>query len=134
MKDKKYIRNGIITLILIVGLSILAVGAFTTDKEGHHSFNKKHWDGVKGEYNKSSHHECGEYKEKHHDMLMEKLGLSDDASEEEIHDAWKEKKMQWYEQNREKLLEKLGLPEDATDEEVKEALQEWKNNNHTESK
>jgi hypothetical protein len=141
MKDNKYLRIGIIALILIVGISILAVGAFTTDKEGHHSFSKDNWDSVKGDHYKSAHHECGDYKgkfghaknlskEEYHDILIEKLGLPDDASDEEILGAVKENKMQWQEQYRDKLLEKLGLPDDATDEEVKEALQEWKNNKH----
>ncbi len=62
-------------------------------------------------------------------LMIEKLGLPEDATMEDIHAAMKEKTAAIKEEWLSAVREKLGLPEDASLEDVKAALQEWKEEN-----
>lgn len=101
MKNKLIVL-GIIALLTIGIASVFVIGS--SDK-----FHKK-WIGIHKNFDKS--------------VWLEKLGLSEDASEEEIWEAKKSK----LEERHFNIIEKLGLPEDASDEEVQAALEEWKEN------
>lgn len=73
---------------------------------------------------------------------LEKIGLSEDATDEEIiaikKEMWADNKnYSWFGDKEDyaiKIREKLGLSEDATDEEVKIAIQEFKDENNFYSK
>jgi len=100
MKNKLIVL-GIIALLTIGLTSVLVIGSS--------DFHKK-WIGKHKYFDKS--------------VWLEKLGLSEDASEEEI---WEAKKSKFGDRHF-NIKEKLGLPEDASDEEVQAALEEWKEN------
>jgi len=101
MKNKLIVL-GIIALLTI---GIASVFVFGSSDNFH-----KNWIGKHKFFDKSA--------------WIDKLGLPEDASEEEI---WEAKKSKWEDWNS-KIKEKLGLPEDATDKEVQAALEEWKEN------
>ena len=62
-------------------------------------------------------------------LMIEKLGLPEDATMEDVKAAMKEKIAATKEEWMSAVREKLGLPEDASLEDVKAALQEWKEEN-----
>jgi len=64
-----------------------------------------------------------------HRNITEKLGLSEDATSEEIQDARQAQREQRRTQFMEKAKEKLGLAEDATSEEIQEAMQQHREEN-----
>jgi hypothetical protein len=107
MKDKRYLKIGVASLILILALSILAVGgAFSDDNnKSQKMFYKHHKSDFSGEHNKSHSKDCSQFKGKYDHTAK----WTDD-------------------EYRTKMIEKLGLPDDATDEEIKEAIIEWKKN------
>jgi len=99
---KKLMVLGIIAILTISIISVFVIGS--SDK-----FHKK-WMGIHKNFDKSA--------------WLDKLGIPEDASQEEI---WETKKLKWGERHS-NIKEKLGLSEDASDEEVQAALKEWKEN------
>jgi len=91
MKGKIKLKIGVLTLIVVFALSILAVsGAFTLDDNSSHKMFSKH--------NKSFSNDCYQYKSgfnhskkwvngEFREKIIQKLGLSEDATEEEIREA-----------------------------------------------
>lgn len=64
-----------------------------------------------------------------HRNMAEKLGLSEDATSEEIQDTMQEQRLQRRVQFMEHTKEKLGLDSDATSEEIQEAMKEYRESN-----
>ena len=97
-------------LMVIAIIALLTIGIASVCVIGSSDDFHKKWIGIHKNFDKSA--------------WLEKLGLSEDASDEEI---WEAKKSKWGDWNS-KIKEKLGLPEDTSDEEVQAALEEWKEN------
>ncbi len=64
------------------------------------------------------------------EAMKEKLGLPEDATQEDIMNAMMQNRETLMEEHMTTVKEKLGLPEDATDEEVQDALNQWREENH----
>jgi len=117
MEKNKLIGVGIAAL-LIVGLA-WSINAATQKREGCPYLGKGKGFGQKGGFHagitkKANLHEYAT-KEKFKAAGLEELGLSEDATKEEVMEAMFQKK-----------LEKLGLTEDSTIRELKDAMKEQK--------
>ncbi len=112
MKKKKIVVAGLIVILIVVVVSVFVIGT-----------QNKLWYGHKG-WKKSGEHTYTNFGDK--SAWLEKLGLSDDATEAQIIAAKKEIWMQDKADYMINIREKLGLPDDASEEEVKGALQKWK--------
>jgi hypothetical protein len=115
MKNKKVVVVGVsvfIVIFLIGTVSVFASGS-QTKIWGHHNY---------GDCEKNAEYSHKNFEDK--SAWFEKMGLSEDATDEEIIAVKKE----YWVQHITEIKEKLGLPEDATDEEVKIAMQELKGN------
>lgn len=111
---------GLIVIVIVVIVSVFAIGT-----------QNKLWYGHKG-WKKSGEHTYNNFGDK--SAWLEKLGLSDDATEAQIIAAKKEIWMQDKADYMINIREKLGLLDDASEEEVQEALQKWKAENEFHSK
>ncbi len=123
LTDKKFIIFGLLTLLIIGSISIFVVKAETQEKGESHWFGKSlrgHWKGrERGFDNKTS----------FSNDLKEKLGLPEDATEEEVKEAIKQRRETHREEWKKRVKEKLGLPESASDEELREAMKKWRDEN-----
>ena len=61
--------------------------------------------------------------------MLEDLGLGEDATKEEVRKAMYEKKAAMFEEKMQVIAEKLGLPNTATAEEIHAAMQKWREEN-----
>ena len=123
MTDKKFIIFGLLTLLIIGSISIFAVTAETQEKGESHRFGKSlrgHGRRCDGRFdNKTS----------FSNDLKEKLGLPEDATEEEVKEVIKQRRETHREEWGKRVKEKLGLPESASDEELREAMKKWRDEN-----
>lgn len=142
MGKNKLIGVGIAAL-LIVGLA-LAINAATQGEEGYPCLGKGKGFGQKGGFHARIKERLNLPKEATRMGVkaagLEELGLSEDASKEEIMEAMFQKKLEkldltedstigelreaMQEQKLSMMRKKLGLPEDASEEDIKDALGE----------
>jgi len=115
MKNKKFLMIGLILLLIIGLVSVFVSGTQNKSSYGHYG-----WKNGGG---------CN-YNNVDKSAWLEKLGLTSDATDEEIIEAKKELFGQHKTNHWVNIKEKLGLSDDASDEEVEDALQKWKEGNN----
>ncbi len=134
MKKRVVVLSGLALILLLSAAVVFAQG--TQNKEGSFKhgefFGKGHrmlGDGFSPKFN-------GEFgmprnidRKETKATIIENLGLTKNATEEEIKEAFKQKREEMRLQQLQEVKEKLGLSSDATEGDRLKALQDWREEN-----